>query len=86
VRYFSRFEFLYARWPNADAAALLRESRPMTSHHSAPVLTFTHGDLLKDGSATDAPEVRKPADQEIRTVQLCGPVDAGCAWLHPANF
>jgi len=44
-----------------DAAALLRESRPMTARHSAPVLTFTHGDLLKDGSATDASGARKPA-------------------------
>ena len=65
VKYFSYFEILHARWPNADAAALLRESRPMTAHHSAPVLTFTHGDLLKDGSATDASGARKPAGSQL---------------------
>jgi hypothetical protein len=48
VTYFSYFEILNERWPNAYAAALLRESRPMTARHSAPVLTFTHGDLLAD--------------------------------------
>ena len=48
VTYFSYFEILNERWPNAHAAALLRESRPMTARHSAPVLTFTHGGLLAD--------------------------------------
>ena len=48
VTYFSYFEILHAHWPNDDAAALLSESRPMTARHSAPVLTFTHGDLLAD--------------------------------------
>jgi len=48
VTYFSYFEILNERWPNAYAAALLRESRPMTARHSAPVLTFTHGNLLAD--------------------------------------
>ena len=47
VTYYSYFEILNARWPNADATALLRNARPMTARHSAPVLTFTHGGLLK---------------------------------------
>lgn len=48
VTYFGYFEILNAHWPNDDATALLREARPMTAGHSAPVLTFTHGDLLTD--------------------------------------
>ncbi|MFO7905651.1 MAG: alginate lyase family protein [Pirellulaceae bacterium] len=44
VRYFSYFEILHAHWPNQKAAALLREARPTTARHSAPVLTFTHGE------------------------------------------
>jgi len=48
VTYFSYFEILHAHWPNEDAEVLLREARPMTARHSAPVLTFTHGDLLAD--------------------------------------
>jgi len=48
VSYFSYFEILHAHWPNNDAAVLLRNARPMTARHSAPVLTFTHGDLLTD--------------------------------------
>ena len=43
VTYFSYFEILNERWPNEDAAVLLRQSRPMTARHSAPVLTLTHG-------------------------------------------
>ena len=61
VTYFSYFEILNERWSHEDAAMLLRQSRPMTARHSAPVLTFTHGGLLKDGSATDSPGTRKPA-------------------------
>lgn len=45
VGYYSYFEILHVHWPNKDAAALLRDSRPMTARHGAPVLTFTHGDL-----------------------------------------
>jgi hypothetical protein len=45
VDYFSYFEILDARWPNEDAAELLRRSRPLTARHSAPALTFTHGGL-----------------------------------------
>ncbi len=61
VQYFSYFEILHARWPNADAAALLREARPVTARHSAPVLTFTHGDLLTDSPAKGIPRFRTPA-------------------------
>jgi hypothetical protein len=53
VTYFSYFEILNARWPNADATALLCDARPMTARHSAPVLTFTHGGLLRDQPASD---------------------------------
>lgn len=42
------FELLGARWPNADATALLRARRPMTALFGAPALTFTHGGLLRD--------------------------------------
>ena len=52
VTYFSYFEILHAHWPNEDAAVLLREARPITARHSAPVLTFTHGNLLKDRPTT----------------------------------
>lgn len=45
---FSYFEVFHAHRPNKDAAVLPREARPMTARHSAPVLTFTHGDLLLD--------------------------------------
>jgi hypothetical protein len=48
VTYFSYFEILDAHWPNEDAALLLRQSRPMTARHCAPVLTFTHGELLEN--------------------------------------
>jgi len=34
---------------------LLRESRPMTARHSAPALTFTHGNLLADRPGFGAP-------------------------------
>ena len=59
VTYFSYFEILHAHWPNEEAAVLLRESRPMTARHSAPVLTFTHGDLLRDHPASN--DTRKDA-------------------------
>jgi hypothetical protein len=52
--YFSYFEILNAHWPNEDAAALLRGARPLTARHSAPVLTFTHGKLLRDHSESPA--------------------------------
>ena len=42
-QYFSYFEILNARWPNEDAAALLKANRPQTARHSAPFLTLTHG-------------------------------------------
>jgi hypothetical protein len=51
VTYVSYFDVLKAHWPNEDAAWLLRRSRPMTARHSAPVLTFTHGDLPENGAA-----------------------------------
>lgn len=47
VRYVSYFEILNARWPNDSATALLKRQRPMTANHSAPLLTLTHGELLK---------------------------------------
>ena len=62
VTYYSYFEILNAHWPNDDAAALLRDARPMTARHSAPVLTFTHGDLLKDRSVTNDAEPGKQPD------------------------
>ncbi len=46
--YVSYFEILNARWPDADATALLEQHRPLTAQHSAPALTFTHGGLLRD--------------------------------------
>ena len=52
MTYFSYFEILHAHWPNEDAEVLLREARPITARHSAPVLTFTHGNLLKDRPTT----------------------------------
>ena len=55
VAYYSYFEVLNPRWPNADAAALLEERRPMTAQHSAPALTFTHGGLPEE-----KPGGRKP--------------------------
>jgi hypothetical protein len=42
--YCSYFEILNARWPNPDAAAVLAAGRPWTAIHSAPWLTFTHGE------------------------------------------
>ena len=51
VTYFSYFKILNPRWPNDDAAFLLRQSRPISARHSAPVLTFTHGELLGDRTA-----------------------------------
>jgi hypothetical protein len=53
VTYYSYFEILNARWPNADATALLRNACPMTARHSAPVLTFTHSGVLKYGQTMD---------------------------------
>ena len=47
VKYFSYFEILNARWPNAAATRLLKKSRPMSARHSAPFLTLTHGGNLK---------------------------------------
>ncbi len=49
--YYSYFEILNARWPNPDATALLTARRPMTASHSAPALTFTHGDLPEERPA-----------------------------------
>jgi hypothetical protein len=60
VTYFSYFEILHAHWPNDDAAIVLRNARPMTARHSVPVITFTHGDLLNDGQASDTSKSRKP--------------------------
>jgi hypothetical protein len=55
VNYFSYFEILNPRWPNADATALLAGQRPMTARHGAPALTFTHGGLPEE-----RPAGRKP--------------------------
>ncbi len=44
--YISYFEILNAHWPNEDAVALLNKFRPATAGHSAPFLTFTHGQPL----------------------------------------
>ena len=46
--YISYYELLNARWPNPHAAAMLAAQRPLSATHSAPCLTFTHGDLLFD--------------------------------------
>lgn len=46
--YISYWEILNARWPQAAATGLLARMRPLTATHSAPYLTFTHGDLLND--------------------------------------
>jgi len=46
--YISYWEILNARWPNTDATAMLKITRPLTAEHSAPHLTFTHGGLLND--------------------------------------
>ncbi len=48
VGYFSYFELLNPRWPNDDATFLLQRARPMTAQHSAPHLTFTHGQPLPE--------------------------------------
>lgn len=42
--YVGYWEILNGRWPNAQAAALLAEKRPLTAIHSAPYLTLTHGE------------------------------------------
>lgn len=52
--YYSYFEILVAHWPDENAKALLRRSRPMTARHSAPLLTLTHGDPLDAADATRA--------------------------------
>ncbi|HEY0072536.1 MAG TPA: alginate lyase family protein [Abditibacteriaceae bacterium] len=46
--YISYWEILSARWPNADATAMLQEKRPLTASHCTPFLTLTHGDLSSD--------------------------------------
>lgn len=43
--YASYFELLNRRWPNSAATAVIARSRPMSATHSAPALTFTHGNL-----------------------------------------
>jgi hypothetical protein len=48
--YINYFEVLNARWPNPDAAAMLRERRPVRASHCAPHLTFTHGADLEHPS------------------------------------
>ncbi|UCH34165.1 MAG: alginate lyase family protein [Armatimonadota bacterium] len=53
VNYVAYWEILNNRWPNADAAQLIRRLRPLTAGHSAPFLTFTHGDLPVDSEATE---------------------------------
>lgn len=46
--YISYWEILNAHWPQPAAARLLAKKRPLSADHSAPALTFTHGDLLQD--------------------------------------
>ena len=46
ARYVSYYEILHARWPHPDARAMLEALRPLTATHSAPHLTFTHGEPL----------------------------------------
>jgi hypothetical protein len=46
VNYVSYWEILNNRWPNSDAAYLIGRLRPLTADHSAPFLTFTHGEPL----------------------------------------
>lgn len=46
VDYYSYFEILNAHWRNDAASELLMRFRPMTARHSAPFLTFTHGEPL----------------------------------------
>jgi hypothetical protein len=48
VNYVAYWEILNNRWPNADAAYLIGRLRPLTAEHSAPFLSFTHGDLPGD--------------------------------------
>lgn len=50
--YISYFGVLNARWPHPDATALLAELRPLSADHSAPALTFTHGDPPGDTEST----------------------------------
>lgn len=66
VTYYSYFEILNAHWPNADAAALLEQRRPMTASHCAPALTFTHGGLLRDGVVRATPKRRERAKPRKR--------------------
>lgn len=47
IHYFSYFEILNTHWSNDDASKLLSQSRPLTASHSAPFLSFTHGNTLK---------------------------------------
>lgn len=44
----SYFELLHARWPNDAAQRLLDTHRPLTTNHSNPFTTFTHGTLPLD--------------------------------------
>ena len=44
--YVSYYEILNPRWPNTHAAAMLAAMRPLSATHSAPALTFTHGEPL----------------------------------------
>lgn len=44
--YASYFEVLNPRWPHPEATALLAARRPLSATHSAPHLTFTHGQPL----------------------------------------
>jgi hypothetical protein len=46
--YISYWEILNAHWPQPLATAMLVAKRPLSASHSAPDLTFTHGDLLRD--------------------------------------
>ncbi len=42
--YVSYFEILNRHWPDDNATEILEKLRPLSANHSAPALTFTHGE------------------------------------------
>ncbi len=48
IDYISYWEILNAHWPSPEATTLISARRPLSATHSAPALTFTHGNLLAD--------------------------------------
>ena len=45
VLHIPHFELLQPRWPQPDAADLIKRARPIYTHFGIPAETFTHGDL-----------------------------------------